>query len=248
MFKHPTCGGKHETASEARACETEIRQQEATQAEEQAAERGYVRHLENLGYDEARAQEQHEADFMGRVIGPRDEDYGRETRGQREVRQGIQGRPVDRSQNLPADVQAQARRDAYGRPARVFQSAHNRPDLAKVTQDGMYRNPATGEVHKVQFPREAPGDVKRLYASLLVVDVEAVTGDDGEIITRGKRHWTYVGGASKVVRPEWRLSVDEAKALGALYGTCVYGHALTKEESIRKGIGPVCEEKYGMPV
>lgn len=222
MFKHPTCGGKHETASEARACETEIRQQEATQAEEQAAERGYVRHLENLGYDEARAQEQHEADFMGRVIGPRDEDYGRETRGERETRQA--------------------------RPARVFQSAHNRPDIAKVTQDGMYRNPATGEIHKVQFPREAHGDIKRLYASLLVVDVEPVTGDDGEVITRGKRHWTYVGGASKVVRPEWRLSVDEAKTLGALYGTCVYGHALTKEESIRKGIGPVCEENYGMPV
>jgi Family of unknown function (DUF6011) len=207
MFKHPKCGGKHDTANQARECET-------------AAQ---VR-ICDFGEPHQRGSK------ICPVCAP----------APRDVRSDV---VASRSQDLPADVRAQARRDAYDRPARSPS-----PDRARVTHDGIYRNPATGETYKVQFPREAHGDVKRLYASLLVVDVEPVTGDDGEVVAHGKRHWTYVGGASKVVRPGWRLSIDEAKALGALYGTCLYGHPLTKEESIRKGIGPVCEEKYGLPI
>lgn len=126
------------------------------------------------------------------------------------------------------------------------QAAPGAPAIGPVTQDGMYRNPRTGDVFKVQFNR-ATGDGRALYASRLVVDVEPVTDERGDVITRGKRHFQYVSGLINRIDPAWRMTIEEAKKFGALYGTCVYGHPLTKEESIRKGIGPVCEERYGMP-
>lgn len=60
----------------------------------------------------------------------------------------------------------------------------------------------------------------------------------------GKPEWKYRGLAYKLVSAGDRMTLDEAKEFGAIYGVCcVCGRTLTKEESIEAGIGPVCAEK-----
>jgi len=57
-------------------------------------------------------------------------------------------------------------------------------------------------------------------------------------------HFVYDPGAVRRLRPEHRMSLEEAKEFGALYGTCcVCGRTLTNEDSIEAGIGPVCAGK-----
>jgi hypothetical protein len=55
----------------------------------------------------------------------------------------------------------------------------------------------------------------------------------------------YAPGAIKELRPEHKLSLEQAKEFGALYGTCCCcGRTLTNEESIENGIGSICAGKY----
>jgi hypothetical protein len=248
MFKHPTCGSKHETASQARQCELEIKAQEDETRAEQAAENGYVRHLENAGYDEARAQEQHEADngvvsFHEAYAGSRkiwltDVADGRATmeeyiaaRSDLSAQQKVAAQEAWNKQINSESVHRETRGE---REVRQFNSGRKTP----LTEDGMYRDPSTGRIWKVQFNR-AGGDGRRLYAKALVVDVEPSEGVKAEI------HFAYAPGAMREIRPEWRMDLEEAKKWGALYGTCVYGHPLTKESSIKRGMGDKCWEKYG---
>lgn len=120
------------------------------------------------------------------------------------------------------------------------------PTAAVVEQDGIYRNPTTGEMWMVKWNR-ATGDGRGLYASRIVTLAEPVVDERGKVISKGKRRFDYVQGAIRRLLPSWRLTLEQAREFGALYGMCVYGHVLTKPESIRKGIGPICEEKYGWP-
>ena len=54
----------------------------------------------------------------------------------------------------------------------------------------------------------------------------------------------YAPGAIKTLAAEDRLTVEQAKEYGALYGTCIVcGRTLTDEKSIEAGIGPVCITK-----
>lgn len=107
---------------------------------------------------------------------------------------------------------------------------------------GMYR---MGEdVYKVQVAVHGSG---LPYAKLL-----AQTGDCRECGWTQESHesdhefkaawrFEYAPGAIKVLFPEHRMTLDEAKAFGALYGTCcVCGRTLTNEVSIEAGIGPIC--------
>jgi hypothetical protein len=119
----------------------------------------------------------------------------------------------------------------------------------RVEQDGMYRNPQTGEIYKVQWNRGS-GDGKRLYAKQLIMHV------DGGRWTRiplesflpkpedTHAEFQYAPGAMKFIRPEWRMSMEEARAFGALYGTCLRcGRTLTLEESIERAMGSTCAKK-----
>lgn len=99
---------------------------------------------------------------------------------------------------------------------------------------GMYRK--DGVIYKVQRAVHGSG---RMYAKKLVEDD---TYSDDTV------HWAFVyaPGAVKFLRPEHKMTLEEAKEFGALYGTCVVcGRTLTKEESIEAGIGPVCASKGG---
>lgn len=131
------------------------------------------------------------------------------------------------------------------------------PQPEKVAKDGIYRNPDTREIFKVQWNR-ASGDGKRLYAKRMVMSVLAndtyesrtdipLAGDPGaEDLRSAKIHaeWTYVPGLIYKIDASWRMSMEDARRFGALYGTCVRcGRELTAEESIDRAMGPVCANK-----
>lgn len=57
--------------------------------------------------------------------------------------------------------------------------------------------------------------------------------------------FTYAKGAMYLIKAEHRMPEKMARAFGELTGCCCCcGKLLTDPESIRKGIGPVCEKKY----
>jgi len=100
----------------------------------------------------------------------------------------------------------------------------------KVT-DGMYR--MDGVIYKVQYAKNGSGN---LYAKELVIHGEA-PDTYGEFV--------YAPGVIRNLRPEHKLTLEEAKEFGALYGTCcVCARTLTDEKSIAAGIGPVCAKKF----
>jgi len=134
-----------------------------------------------------------------------------------------------------------------------------KPERQPVTEDGMYRNPQTGEIFKVQF-NKAQGDGRRLYAKRLVLELgdnagatKVVTSipmtEELEPGEEALQVWgatfEYASGAMRWLDGAWKMSLEEAKKFGALYGTCcVCGRTLTDEKSIAAGIGPVCAEKF----
>jgi hypothetical protein len=105
------------------------------------------------------------------------------------------------------------------------------PRPGRVELDpGMYKT-ADGTIYKVQKAVHGSGHV---YAKKLVPPAEF--GGNAEFI--------YAPGALRGLMPEQKMTLEEAKAWGALYGTCVRcGRTLTDERSIADGIGPVCAGK-----
>jgi len=106
------------------------------------------------------------------------------------------------------------------------------PASSPITEDGMYRMP-NGAIYKVQF-NKAQGDGRRMYAKLLVMERD-------EYNDTWKAHFEYEKGVVYKLTPEMRMTIEQAKEFGALYGTCcVCGRTLTNEVSIEAGIGPIC--------
>lgn len=142
-------------------------------------------------------------------------------------------------------------------PAKPKQTSAVQPASATAslaTEDGIYRNPATGEVFKGQFNR-AQGDGRHLYFKQLVLTwFDAASGDtrsyeiplDGSAPI-GSLSWEYAGSAAKAgVKASWKVTREEAEKFGRLYGVCIRCHRdLTKEESIDRAMGPVCAGKMG---
>lgn len=67
-----------------------------------------------------------------------------------------------------------------------------------------------------------------------------------QLVQRGEK-WVfeYAPGAIRNLSADSKMSLGEAKAFGALYGTCaVCARTLTDEESIERGIGPVCANRF----
>lgn len=60
--------------------------------------------------------------------------------------------------------------------------------------------------------------------------------------------WAYDPGTIKLLRPEMRLTAEQAGDFGALYGACcMCGAELSRTESKDRGYGPVCADKNGFP-
>ena len=121
----------------------------------------------------------------------------------------------------------------------------------KVTEDGIYRNPATGEIFKVQF-NKATGDGRRLYAKKMTAwnvdgdEVKTFTLEESaEPVKLDRAVFTYAQGAMAKISPEWKLTLEDAKRFGALYGTCMRcGRTLTLEASIERAMGRICASKF----
>lgn len=104
--------------------------------------------------------------------------------------------------------------------------------FAKVTEDGMYLSPE-GDVFKVQIAKQGSGN---LYAKRLVID-PTNTGHPGK--------FQYEAGLINKIDPAWKMTLEQAKEFGKLYGICCNcGADLTDEKSIEAGIGPVCATKF----
>ena len=84
-----------------------------------------------------------------------------------------------------------------------------------------------GAVYKVQRAVHGSG---RLYAKRLNPETA---------------QFVYEAGAIHKIRPEHRMTLEQAKEFGAIYGICCScGATLTDEKSIEAGIGPWCAKKF----
>lgn len=212
---------RHLNIETVRFCCDLRRQQEAEQAAEIAAEQALERHLENRGADEAYAQEQWEA--RNGVV-----DF--------ETAWAIADAEMEQMAADPEPATERRNNDwekwsSADRERAQYQRAQA-PE--KVTKDGMYRNPATGEIWKVQVAVHGSG---QLYAKRLVkLDEPAIKR--GKEVSYG---FEYVPGGLKTLDARWRMTLVEAQEFGALYGCCIRcGLTLTKEESIARAMGDVC--------
>lgn len=124
---------------------------------------------------------------------------------------------------------------------------------ATVTQDGIYRNPATGEIFKVQVAVHGSGNLYAKQAYLDSVDgsvtripLKADELDEHEDPAEMRVEWAYRPGLLGKIKPEWKVTRDEAVAFGALYGCCIRcNRTLTKESSIEAAMGDICRGKLG---
>lgn len=115
---------------------------------------------------------------------------------------------------------------------------------AGVTE-GMYR--MNDVIYKVQRAVHGSGN---LYAKRLVVEEPDCGGCQNGDPCNPPCEWTtefvYAPGVVQTLRGEHKMTAEEAKEFGRLYGVCVRcGRTLTDEGSIALGIGPVCAGKEG---
>lgn len=62
---------------------------------------------------------------------------------------------------------------------------------------------------------------------------------------RVKWDWTYAPGDIDRIRPEYRMTEEEAKLFGTKYGICAScGRPLKDAKSVEAGIGPVCIKHF----
>jgi hypothetical protein len=108
--------------------------------------------------------------------------------------------------------------------------------------DGIYAK--GGKIYKVQYNRTRTN----LYGKLFVPEnsTEAVWDSSGNLSASGTVVWEYVGSFARLnLTAADKMSIEEAKKFGALYGTCINcGRTLTDEKSIEAGIGPVCAKAF----
>lgn len=104
-----------------------------------------------------------------------------------------------------------------------------------VVEPGMYRDPNTQQVYKVQKSKQTDN----LYAKKLVEITGQRLVDTDESIAHFE--FDYDSGAIFKLDAAWRMTLDEAKAFGIRYGVCcVCGITLKDATSVALGIGPVC--------
>lgn len=127
--------------------------------------------------------------------------------------------------------------------------AHRREPVAveqeSASIEGMHR--LDGKIFKVQVAVHGSG---RPYAKALITEQVGTCGGcekcDGEDKCPAfESRFEYAAGVVRRLSTATRLSLDEAKEFGAVYGVCcVCSRTLTNEASIAAGIGPICAGKF----
>lgn len=110
--------------------------------------------------------------------------------------------------------------------------------------DGIYRNPADGSIRKVYHT--VHGANEQVAKRLNVLEeterfTKVVRGKEVEV----KAEFVYEGKRGLAgLTPEMRMTLEDAKKYGAIYGVCIRCSAtLTLEESIERAMGSTCASK-----
>lgn len=121
-------------------------------------------------------------------------------------------------------------------PAKPTGGKTTAPAPVEIT-DGMYQMP-NGLIFKVQKAVHGSG---HLYAKVLETDTDPVTG-----VTEA--WFSYAAGAIRKLRPEWKMTFEQAAEFGSLYGICCCcSKVLTHEDSQHNGYGRKCASNNGWP-
>ena len=93
--------------------------------------------------------------------------------------------------------------------------------LGQLVEDRLYETP-DGEIYRTVL-----SGAGNLYAKIWTTD-----------------GWEYAAGAIRDIRPEHRMTVERAKELSIKFARCIRcGATLTADESVERGIGPICITK-----
>jgi hypothetical protein len=201
------------------------------------AEQAYERYLEDQGSDEARLQDQIEAE-RGVISFSDAWDLADPSR--------VTQREADERGELHRNRFAASTREQTGfiggnKQSPRGSSCSGRPAVREL-EDAIYRNPTTGEIFKVYHT--VHGANVQVAKRLVLLDepfTKIVRGKEVQI----KAEFIYEGKKGlKGLTPEMRMTLEQAKEFGAVYGVCVRCAAtLTKEESIERAMGSTCASK-----
>ena len=179
----------------------------------------------------------------------REHNIAQDAQERREVERlpGLQRHP----EGLPLEVMQPAMGNTDVRPPLAPRDQFATPKTTVELEDGMYRNPKTSTIYKVYHT--VHGANVQVAKELIIVDpgerATPTSYRDGLTITpeepwvrKPTVRFDYRGRKPLYsLKPAMRLTMEEAKQFGALYGTCcICGRMLTNELSIHLGIGPVC--------
>lgn len=87
----------------------------------------------------------------------------------------------------------------------------------------------------------------------LYVKVQRAVHGSGRLYTKvfdpQSESWDRQSGYLRKLKPEHKLTAEQAAQFGQLYGKCVFCHlTLTKERAIERGYGDDCAENNGLPL
>lgn len=237
-IKCGTCGGRHETVAAIRECsgvrvtaggeaERYLRNQESMADGERAAAAwaGPDRETERMATPK---MVKYVDDILrSKVVPPEVADVIGEYAGTYTLTFQTARKFIDRYKDAP-------KRSSQRRPGGPW------ADLV----DGVYRNPADGAIFKIYHT--VHGANEQVAKRLKVLEeserfTKVVRGKEVEV----KAEFVYEGKRGlEGLTPEMRMTLEDAKKYGAIYGVCVRCSAtLTKEESIERSMGSTCASK-----
>lgn len=160
-----------------------------------------------------RAASDKQVALIGRLVSERDG-------GQAALATALDVTGSARVEDLPIKAASGLIDALFALPKAAVASPHGELESGMYVKDGV--------IYKVQRAVHGSG---HMYAKRLVDP--AYPG--------AKATFEFESGAIRSLTPDHRMSLEQAKEYGALYGVCcVCGATLTNEVSIEAGIGPVC--------
>lgn len=138
---------------------------------------------------------------------------------------------------LPSGMEAWVKPTSLKREARADQTALGEfvKPTTSITEEGMYQH--DGSIYRAQKSKTSGN----LYAKRLV-PINGARLNDEDIVVGWE--FQYDAGAVRMLKPEDRMSLDEARLFGNKYGVCcVCGITLKDAKSVAAGIGPVCAKR-----
>lgn len=142
-----------------------------------------------------------------------------------------------------------AERDRPGFPAPVASLVATHASGGLLASQASWLIEALSKMPKAAVSKSSPAE-KGYYLLGDVVHVVVSSHETGKLYSKklvvrdGKGKWEYAPGAVYNLKPEQKLTVEEAAKLGKHHGCCmICGATLTDEKSISVGIGPTCLKK-----